>query len=219
MDISNEKNVEAPNVEAPVVEAPNVEAPNGLVAPKKAIVRKTIPKKYLDYLKFAFVAMNTGGTFAEIVKLKEPVDNIINNVKAIIDNEELGERINEIRKELLKKPREKKAVGPPKASSKKRKTDGEAGDALDPDTTLVNSLVDGLTAASEPKTPRKKAKAANTGLVADTGAVTVYGTPPATPTVKDVPKTPRKKATKPSVDQSVLAPVATDLTNALSMVA
>jgi len=206
MDISNEKNVEAPNVEAP----------NGLVAPKKAIVRKTIPKKYLDYLKFAFVAMNTGGTFAEIVKLKEPVDNIINNVKAIIDNEELGERINEIRKELLKKPREKKAVGPPKASSKKRKTDGEV---LDPDTTLVNSLVDGLTAASEPKTPRKKAKAANTGLVADTGAVTVDGTPPATPTVKDLPKTPRKKATKPSVDQSVLAPVATDLTNALSMVA
>jgi hypothetical protein len=217
MDI-NTPNVLAPNGLATNVEAPNVLAPT-ITAPKKAIVRKTIPKKYLDYLKFAFVAMNTGGTFSEIVKLKEPVDNIINHVKAIIDNEETGERINEIRKELLKKPREKKAVGPLKASSKKRKTDGEAGEALDPDTTLVNSLVDGLTAASEPKTPRKKAKSANTGLVADTGTAAGDETPPATPTVKEVPKTPRKKATKPSVDPSVLAPVATDLTNDLTSVA
>jgi hypothetical protein len=191
--------VSAPIVEAPIVEAPIVEAP------KKPIVRKTIPKKYLDYLKFAFVAMNNAGAFAEIVKLKEPVDTIINNVKAIVDNEELGERINEIRKELLKKPREKKALGAPKASSKKRKADSEAPISEAPisestDTTLVNTLVDGLTNA-EPKTPRKKAKPTP-------GAFT---TPPSTSSTKDEPKTPRKKA-KPVSDQNDLTPVV----NALS---
>ena len=191
--------VSLPNVEAPNVEAPNVEAPNVLAAPKKVIVRKTIPKKYLDYLKFAFVAMNEEGNFAEIVKLKEPVDNIISNVKAIVDDDKLGDRINEIRKELLRKPREKKTPGAPKASSKKRKSDGEAVE--DPDTTLVNTLVDGLTVASEPKTPRKKA----TTTVAVDGVTAT--------------KAPRKKAKSIAADPIALAPVAKDLTNDLSLVA
>ena len=197
MDISTH------NVEAPTVEAPTVEAPNLLAAPKKPIVRKTIPKKYLDYLKFAFVAMNAEGTFAERVKLNEPVENIVNNVKAIVDNEELSERINEIRKELLKKPRkqvQKKqndANETPKASSKKRKSESEAPRSESPDTALVNSLVDGL-AQVEPKTPRKKAKSATDG----------FTTPPSTSSAKDEPKAPRKKA-KPAS----LTPVVNALTS------
>jgi hypothetical protein len=207
MDITNEKNSEAANLEAPTI-----------TAPKKAIVRKTIPKKYLDYLKFAFVAMNNGGNFAEIVKLKEPVDNIINNVKAIVDNDELGERINEIRKELLKKPREKKVPGAPKVSNKKRKSDSEAGEAGEAGEGADAPLTITSATPSVPKAPRKKAKSAVTHPTASPGTTLVNAlvdgitTPPSG---KDVPKAPRKKAKSSAVDQLALAPVAIDLTNAL----
>ena len=213
MDIANTQTdfvqVLSPVALSPVVEAPNVLSPVVLAAPKKPIVRKTIPKKYLDYLKFAFVAMNPEGTFAEKVKLNEPVDNIINNVNAIVDNEELGERINEMRKELLKKPREKKATDAPKASSKKRKTDSETVDGT-------------VTPVSVPKTPRKKPKSAVTDANAspDTtlanALVDGLTTPPATPAGKDAPKAPRKKAKSAintNASASDLSTVASDLTN------
>jgi hypothetical protein len=186
-------------------------SPVALAAPKKPIVRKTIPKKYLDYLKFAFVAMNPEGTFAEKVKLNEPVDNIINNVKAIVDNEELGERIHEMRKELLKKPREKKATDAPKASSKKRKTDSETVDGT-------------VTPVSVPKTPRMKSKTAATdansspNTTLPNASVDGLTTPPATPTGKDAPKAPRKKA-KSATNTNASACELTSVASALSSVA
>jgi len=78
----------------------------------KNVLKKTIPKKTMGFLKFAYWALNAEGTIAEKFKLNEPIENICKHVKDIVEHGEQDVVINQMRKQLIAKPRSTKRTYP-----------------------------------------------------------------------------------------------------------
>ena len=119
----------------------------------KVVVKKTIPKKTMGYLKFAYWALHQSGDNIQKLFLDRSIDEIIQHVDNIVDNGDQHITINTLHKNLrhlinTKQPKEPKAKPEPKSKSEPKSKPKEpktpkykAKDALDLPDTIVTQLV------------------------------------------------------------------------------
>ena len=84
-------------------------------ADKKTVVKKTIPRKTMNYLKFALYVL--GSNEENIVQklfLDKSIDEIISSVNNVVENGEQDKTIRDLRKQYINPPKTKK----PRAKAK-----------------------------------------------------------------------------------------------------
>jgi len=78
-------------------------------ADKKIVVKKTIPRKTMGYLKFAlFVLGSNEENIAQKLFLDKSIDEIISSVNDVVENGDQAKTINELRKQFINPPKTKK---------------------------------------------------------------------------------------------------------------
>ena len=119
------------------------------------VVKKTIPKKTMGYLKFAYWALHQEGDNIQKLFLDRSIDEIIHHVSQIVDHGDQHITINTLHKNLrhlinTKQPKEPKAKSQPKSKAKsepkakpepKSKVAPKAKPILDLPDTIVTQLV------------------------------------------------------------------------------
>ncbi len=84
-------------------------------ADKKTVVKKTIPRKTMNYLKFALFVLNSNEeTIAKKLFLDKSIDEIISSVNDVVETGEQDKTINEWRKQFINPPKTRK----PRAKTK-----------------------------------------------------------------------------------------------------
>ena len=78
-------------------------------ADKKIVVKKTIPRKTMGYLKFAlFVLGSNEENIAQKLFLDKSIDEIISSVNDVVENGDQAKTINDLRKQFINPPKTKK---------------------------------------------------------------------------------------------------------------
>jgi len=78
-------------------------------ADKKIVVKKTIPRKTMGYLKFAlFVLGSNEENVAQKLFLDKSIDEIISSVNDVVENGDQAKTINDLRKQFMNPPKSKK---------------------------------------------------------------------------------------------------------------
>jgi len=78
-------------------------------ADKKIVVKKTIPRKTMGYLKFAlFVLGSNEENIAQKLFLDKSIDEIISSVNDVVENGDQANTINDLRKQFMNPPKTKK---------------------------------------------------------------------------------------------------------------
>ena len=86
-------------------------------ADKKIVVKKTIPRNTMGYLKFAlFVLGSNEENVAQKLFLDKSIDEIISSVNDVVENGDQAKTINDLRKQFINPPKTKK----PRADKKSR---------------------------------------------------------------------------------------------------
>lgn len=89
---------------------------------KKTVVKKTIPRKTMGYLKFAlFVLGSNEDNIAQKLFLDKSIDEIISSVNDVVEKGDQAKTINDLRKQFMNPPKTKK----PRAHKKKTKIDDD----------------------------------------------------------------------------------------------
>jgi hypothetical protein len=82
---------------------------------KKTAVKKTIPRKTMNYLKFAlFVLGSNEENIVQKLFLDKSIDEIISSVNDVVENGEQDKTIRDLRKQFINPPKAKK----PRAKAK-----------------------------------------------------------------------------------------------------
>ena len=166
------------------------------------VVKKTIPKKTMGYLKFAYWALHQPGDNIQKLFLDRSIDEIIHHVSQIVDHGDQHITINTLHKNLrdLINPKKSKTKAEPKAKPEP-KSKAESKSKAEPKSKAESKSKP----ASKSKPTLDLPDTIVTQLV--TLARQDFDTTP-TPTPTPTPKKPRaKKIITPEIPETLLEPI------------
>jgi hypothetical protein len=115
-------------------------------ADKKTVVKKTIPRKTMNYLKFAlFVLGSNEENIVEKLFLDKSIDEIISSVNDVVENGEQDKTIRDLRKQYINPPKAKKPRAKKPRARAKTKTDDDDDSRPTPTWVPTPAWVEALT--------------------------------------------------------------------------